>query len=94
MEELQHVLADKTALEEEKRAAQEEVAAQQRQYELARGVLEQQMRQLSGAISSKEALIEQLHANEAAARELSEQYLVGVASDWHCISREKVRACL
>lgn len=74
--ELQQVLADRAALQAEKQAAEAAAARQQQEYELARAVLEQQLRQLGGAISSKEALIGQLQANETEARDLSEHYLV------------------
>ena len=118
-QELQQVLADKAALEEEKRRAQvsqnptcalcnndlheqpnyaelatvqharqtlfvkptcstlqEEADGKQREFERARALLDAQLRQLSGHISSKEALIVTLQHNEQEARLLSQCYLV------------------
>jgi hypothetical protein len=56
---------------------QEEADDKQRGFERARAVLDAQLRQLSGHISSKEALIVKLQHDEQEARVLSQSYLVG-----------------
>lgn len=55
---------------------QAEAAAAQRAFEHSRAMLEGQLSQLSAAISSQEALIATLQANEAEAKSMGALYLV------------------
>jgi hypothetical protein len=62
---------------------QAEAAAAQRAFEHSHAMLEGQLSQLSSAISSQEALIATLQANEAEAKNLGALYLVGQRSCQH-----------
>lgn len=57
---------------------QAEAASAQRAFEHSRVMLEGQLSQLSSAITSQEALIATLQANEAEAKNLGALYLVSI----------------